>query len=630
MELRDHITNETSAFVERLVSAAEAAAQQVRLEAGARIAELGDEAQALRSRLEAEAARADSASRQLEAESARITSLTAQLDEESAHGATLSGQLDAESATSASLAAHLDEESARVAALTAQLAAESSSAASLMLRFETETAQAVALAADLEADRARATSLSAQLEAEGARAESLSTQLQAEGARVAALSAQLEAESARTVALAADLNALTEAHRHTDGERLQAESACEKTEEELRGLREMLQAARAEATRVANALEAEAAEKALMGEAHEEAIRALQAQAQAESQELRQEIEDAAKLRVRETAQGAGAVEQAGRIQTQLDAALLAVRTHQEQARSFEARMQAGEAAVASMRKEADDANALSDATCAELSVMRDRMRRLTAMANSAATSLDALGSATTVADIFRTLVTQLSTEFQRVAIFRVKGNHLEGELAAGVDSSVDITKIVIPIGLSSVITKAAASGSLEHATKEQIVDSRPPFGGAPASALAAALVFQGERLAVAYADSDAPFSDAHGAFAGVLVRHANALLAHLTHELKAARQLREYAQMLLHEAEQMFLADLQAGIPAPDRVRRLRDSIGCARQLYTQHAALEGPLSADLLNEEITAISEVEPVTAFARDLAIVVAQPEAQRNAS
>ena len=75
-----------------------------------------------------------------------------------------------------------------------------------------------------------------------------------------------------------------------------------------------------------------------------------------------------------------------------------------------------------------------------------------------------------------------------------------------------------------------------------------------------------------------------------------------LTHELKTLTELRDYARMLLQEAEQMSLADADAGRSDEELRVRLTDNIDCARQLYAQRAALEGSAAAGLLDDQIAA----------------------------
>lgn len=295
--------------------------------------------------------------------------------------------------------------------------------------------------------------------------------------------------------------------------------------------------------------------------------------------------------------------------------------TQHAQRESLDAQLRETEVERNALRTQVSEANALVDALQHGIAVMRGRSQRVTALLRGSVKALDALGAAATVHDVFTSLVEQLAAEFPRVVIFRARGGRFEGELGAGMDESLDLSTLIIPCEADSVITRAATGGTLEHASAEDTSVPLSPFGDAPASALAAPLVFQDETLAVVYADSDAASNDAHTAFAGVLVAHANVLLSRLTQEMKTAKELREYAQMLLHEAEEMFLADLAEGRTEPDRLRRLHDTIEFGRQLYAQRAALEGPAVAGLLEDEIVALTSAEPRTIFADGLADALA---------
>ena len=123
---------------------------------------------------------------------------------------------------------------------------------------------------------------------------------------------------------------------------------------------------------------------------------------------------------------------------------------------------------------------------------------------------MEALDSAATTSDLFATMVKQLGMELPRVAVFRVKGNHLVGEHGAGLDANVDLSKLMLPMTVDSLITRAVAHGGLVRAEGEQLADTRAPFGGIPACALAVPVIFQDETFAVLYADFNAPASQAH------------------------------------------------------------------------------------------------------------------------
>ena len=104
------------------------------------------------------------------------------------------------------------------------------------------------------------------------------------------------------------------------------------------------------------------------------------------------------------------------------------------------------------------------------------------------------------------------------------------------------------------------------------------------------------------------------------MVRATTVLLMRLSQELKTLTELRDYAAMLLQEAEEMYNADLQTERTEEERRSRLQDTVECARQLYAQRAALEGAAAATLLDDRIAAAIEEEDATYFARDLAAIV----------
>jgi hypothetical protein len=223
-------------------------------------------------------------------------------------------------------------------------------------------------------------------------------------------------------------------------------------------------------------------------------------------------------------------------------------------------------------------------------------------------------------------LVRQLSVEFSRVALFRLKGNRLEGEYQIGFDETTDVTKLVLPLNVESLISRAANSGMVEQLKGTELDEgSRAPFGGTPSSAIALPVNFQNEAVAVVYADSDQvdrePGAyDASLGYARLMVRATAVLMVRLSQELKTLNELREYAGMLLQEAEEMYSADLESDRSEEERRSRLKDTIECARQLYAQRAALEGAGAATLLDDRIDMKIEAEPSTPFGRDLAAVM----------
>ena len=250
-----------------------------------------------------------------------------------------------------------------------------------------------------------------------------------------------------------------------------------------------------------------------------------------------------------------------------------------------------------------------------------------------------ALESAATMADVLTTLVEQLAAQFPRVALFRVKKSHLQGEHQIGFDLKTDIAKVVLPLGMDSLLARAVSSGQIERLAGDELKDgTRAPFSGSPRSALAIPIVAAGETLAIVYADDAGTGKDkrtgdaslAGARFAAAMQHHAVALLMRMTNELKARAELQTYARSLLRELEQMYAADEQAE-KADDELRaRLKGNLDYARSIFESRVALEGSDAAALLDDEIAALIETAQGTPFAQHLAVVAGHPVSARNAA
>jgi chromosome segregation ATPase len=303
--------------------------------------------------------------------------------------------------------------------------------------------------------------------------------------------------------------------------------------------------------------------------------------------------------------------EQMRQLQLRLDDALQAEAKLREQA---EVKLREGAARAADASSDAEQTEAL-----------RWEIERMVSLFDASVRAVNEMASARTSADLLSELIKRLSLQFSRVALFRVKSQALEGELQVGFEEA-DVTKLVLPIAVDSLLTRAINSGAVESVTGDLAGRLGTPFGGAPTSAVALPILMQGTAVAVVYAD-DADMPDyARGpavhessvAFAKLLVGEAALLMMCHTHELKMLAELRQYAGTLLQEAKEMYLADAEAGKPAAQLRARLKDNLECASQLYTYRAAMEGTAAAALLDEQIAA--EVAGTSAFARDLAEVV----------
>ena len=247
-----------------------------------------------------------------------------------------------------------------------------------------------------------------------------------------------------------------------------------------------------------------------------------------------------------------------------------------------------------------------------------------------------ALGSAATMADVLTTLVEQLAAQFPRVALFKVKKSHLQGEHQIGFDLKTDIAKVVLPLGMDSFLARAVSSGQIERLAGDALKDNRAPFSGSPRFALAMPIVVNSETLAIVYADDagakdkrsvDAALSGAK--FAEAMQHLAVAVLMRMTNELKARAELQAYAQSLLRELEEMFAADEQADRPEQELHTRLKGNLDYARSIFESRVTLEGADAATLLDEEIAALLESEQASSFGRHLAAVAGLPASARSA-
>jgi hypothetical protein len=241
--------------------------------------------------------------------------------------------------------------------------------------------------------------------------------------------------------------------------------------------------------------------------------------------------------------------------------------------------------------------------------------------------AFDALSAATTISDVLATLGEQLAAEFPRVALFRVKGNRLEGAHQIGFDLTNDIGKVVIPLAMDSLLTRAVTSGVTERLSGAALDASGLPFGGSPTFGLAMPVVVDGETIALVYADDFAePAHEARGAedvnvkFAEALRHHTVALLMRLTTELKTMAELRAYATSLLSEIEQMYHSDVEAGKEGEELKRRLLANLDYARSIYSNRAQFESPSAGALLDAQVLAMVDSHQDSAFGRDLAVVV----------
>ena len=274
----------------------------------------------------------------------------------------------------------------------------------------------------------------------------------------------------------------------------------------------------------------------------------------------------------------------------------------------------------------------------AQAAALREQMARAAPQPlDRLLTIFDQLAKAMTVGDVLTALVQGLATEFPRVAAFSVGGNHLEGLHQVGFDFKSDISKVVIPMTMDSLLTQAATSGRAQGFVGSEITEnSCTPFGGTPAFVLTLPIAVRGETLAVVYADNGDQQPSGGAAqrgvkFAELLLWHAVPMLSKLSVDREATAEVGKYATLLLTEIENMYDADASDDLDGESLRTRLKDNLECAKRLYAQRVVSDGvPAAAPLLDEQLAAILHAKASTPFGRDLAAIArpAEPAARRS--
>jgi hypothetical protein len=484
--------------------------------------------------------------------------------------------------------ADLIERLTRAASAAAELAAATVSA-------EARKAQD-SLRTELQAQVDRATAAAASLKDAHNKSEALRKEVQAQAdalrkdgqAQADALRSELAGATKRAEATAKELEQVREAAKRLENERRDLARARDteklartSAESDLRKAASLLEKTRAEASALTGALEAAVAERTA--------------------------AEDAASV----------AHSQAEAADAKLDAVNDLLKTHAGRVKVLERAQQDHERTIQELKAHKQPPHG-ADTGRASLSVFEDLVG-----------AFQALAGATTISDVLTTMVEHLATGFTRVALFRVKSNHLQGEHQIGFDLQTDISKVVIPLGMDSLLTRAAGSGNVERLSAQELAEgNRVPFSGTPACALALPVLAGDETLAIVYADDSGAPADTHGSdfaarlrvhFADVMRLHAMSIVTRMTSELKALAELRDYATSLLQEIEAMYVADAGAGKEGHELQERLKLNLDYARSSYANRAALADADAGALLDDAVSAAVGGHADEHYRHDLAVV-----------
>ena len=467
--------------------------------------------------------------------------------------------------------------------------------ADLVERLTQAAADAAEQAATRASDEAKTThdALLARLQTQHDESEALGASLKEAQAQIEALQTNLAVTAERADAVTQELAYARDAQNRFDAERHELTSALDHerharttAERELHEVRDLLVKTRAEAATTEHSLATTIAEKSLAEDA------ATAAQSQAEAAEAK------------------------------LAAVTDLLKTSNARVKALERSQQQAE------QRARDLETRLVDAPAPAAEAVAGGAPEAAALFAELLGAFQALASATTINDVLITLMEHLATEFSRVALFRTKSNHLQGEHQIGFDQKTDIRKVVMPLGMDSLLTRAAASRQIERVSGNELADtSDVPFSGTPSCAIAVPVVVGDETLAIVYADDVGASADGRGPegvelkvqFADALLHHAGALLSTLKTQLKALEELRTYAGSLLQEIESMYAADAAAGRSEDELLARLSVNLEYARSIYANRVTVEGADAGGLLADAIVGLVETEASTPFGRHLAKV-----------
>jgi hypothetical protein len=462
--------------------------------------------------------------------------------------------------------------------------------ADLVERLTTAADAAADLAATRVSDEAHKIqdSLRAELQSQVDRNAAASAALKKEQAQTDALRGELAKAAKQADAMGLELEQVRDTAKKLDAERRELTKARD-TEKLART------AADGELRKTASLLEQTRSELAVLTKTHETTVADKMA------------AEDAAGV----------AHSQAQAADAKLAAVTELLKTHAARVKLLERTQQEHERTIRELQARKQSTQG-ADAARASLSVFDDLLG-----------AFEALAGATTISDVLTTMVEHMATGFSRVALFRVKSNHLQGEHQIGFDLKTDISKVVIPLGMDSVLTRAAGSGNIERLSAEELAEgNRVPFSGKPSCAIALPIVAGGDTLAIVYADDFGATAGDRAPdvaarlrlhFADAMRHHAVSVVTRMKVELKALAELRTYAASLLQEIEAMYMADAAAGTEGEDLQQRLKIHLDYARSIYANRAALEDADAGALLDDAVSAVVSTHADARFRHDLAVV-----------
>lgn len=502
-------------------------------------------------------------------------------------------------------------------------------------------AQAEATARRIQADaQARLDELRKDIEERAKNQAHLSASLGELQAQTDALRHELHAEKGQVTAIRDDLERAREAQAVAEAARQTAEATSQEafrqksdSNRQLQELKSAVEATQAESASVTRHLEIEAAERAKLAVALSTAQAQLQA-AERQHRKVAEELNTAnGQLRTLERAgtdheRARGELQaKTNELQAKADEIAKAEAALRQQTAQVERAMEQARAKADAAADAARQANSERDELATRTKTIQDEAAEAATLPlDRLLAALKQLAAGKTLADVLAALVEGIAQEFARVALFQVNNGQLEGVRQIGFDFKSDISKVIVPLNIDSMFSRAVKSGRVQGFAGSELTDSnRALFGGSPSFVMMLPIVINREIVAVIYAD-DSGEKPTKFATPERKVKFVHLLLWYVTPMLPRFMMpldmddLRQHAALLVNELEGMYTADRKAG-QSDDAVRsRLRESLGYARQKYAQRVEGRDSAAAALLEEQLATVIKNKGATAFGRDLATIV----------
>jgi chemotaxis protein histidine kinase CheA len=256
-----------------------------------------------------------------------------------------------------------------------------------------------------------------------------------------------------------------------------------------------------------------------------------------------------------------------------------------------------------------------------QISLIETRVRDQRAVLDHLPVVFRAVAASRTTTDALTAVANGLGGLFPRVALFRARADRLEGVHQSGFDFTGDISNVVIPMTIDSVMSDAVSSNGVTVLTADDLAASHAlPFGGTATSAIVLPLSVDGQTMAAVYADDGGQMSetgaDERAVCAGLVRDFAMAHVQRLVSDERTLTELNAYAGMLLDEVERMYVADVAGGHDEVTLRGRVLENLQTARRIYAQRVEAEAPAAAAFLEERIVAVARAARTTPFGRDV--------------